>query len=77
MGVRKNPFVEEWAYKRENSEIYLFKYSRANWARLAVFGIGVPVGLYYLITSEMVRLLIDFTSLFMLREIAKEETHAK
>lgn len=54
MSVTKNKFIEEWAYKRENAEKY-FKYSRANWARLAIFGFAVPFAVYNLITSEMVR----------------------
>lgn len=52
MSVTKNKFIEEWAYKRENAEKY-FKYSRANWARLAIFGFAVPFAVYNLITSEM------------------------
>lgn len=53
MGVRKNVHIEEWASFRENCE-HVFKFSKANWARLAVFGIAVPVGLYVWITKEMV-----------------------
>ncbi|PXF40322.1 hypothetical protein BWQ96_09978 [Gracilariopsis chorda] len=52
MGVRKNVHIEEWAGFRENCE-HVFKFSKANWARLAVFGIAVPVGLYVWITKEM------------------------
>ncbi|CAN8064361.1 unnamed protein product [Agarophyton chilense] len=52
MGVRKNVHIEEWASFRENCE-HAFKFSRANWARLAVFGFAVPIGLYVWITKEM------------------------
>lgn len=53
MGVRKNVHIEQWAGYRENCE-HVFKFSKANWARFAVFGIAVPVGLYVWIASEMV-----------------------
>lgn len=56
MGVRKNIHIEEWASFRENCE-HVFKFSKANWARLAVFGVGVPVLAYVLITKELVRAL--------------------
>lgn len=53
MGVKTNAHIEKWADVRQNAEYY-FKFSRANWARFAVFGIAVPVGLYVAITKEMV-----------------------
>lgn len=53
MGVRKNVFIEEWAGRRENLE-HVFRYSKGNWARLAVFGIGVPLAVYHCTCSEMV-----------------------
>lgn len=56
MGVRKNVHIEEWAAFRENCE-HVFKFSRANWARLAVFGFAVPAVAYYAITKELVRVL--------------------
>lgn len=54
MGVKKNIHIEQWAAFRENCE-YVFKFSKANWARFAVFGIAVPVGMYIAMTKEMVR----------------------
>jgi hypothetical protein len=54
-GTRKNIHIENWAAFRENCE-YSFKFSRANWARLFVFGIGFPVLAYVAIATEMVRL---------------------
>ncbi len=53
MGVRKNIHIENWASYRENCE-HFFKFSRANWARFAVFGIIVPVALYKGIVTEFV-----------------------
>lgn len=53
MGVKKNIHIENWAGFRENAEHY-FKYNRSNFARLAIFGIGVPVGFYVWITKELV-----------------------
>lgn len=55
MGVRKNEHIEHWAWRRENAEFF-FKYSRANWARLAVFGFGVPLAVYHIIVNEIVSL---------------------
>ncbi|CDF33823.1 unnamed protein product [Chondrus crispus] len=52
MGVRKNIHIEEWAAFRENCE-HVFKFSRGNWARLAVFGFAVPALAYYGITREL------------------------
>lgn len=54
MGVRKNVHIENWASFRENCE-YAFKFSRANWARIAVFGVAVPICAYKLIVYEFVR----------------------
>lgn len=59
MGVKKNIHIEEWASFRENCE-HVFKFSKANFARLAVFGIAVPVGMYYWITYEFVRFHLRF-----------------
>lgn len=56
MGVTKNKFIEDWATRRENAEQY-FKYTRLNWARLAVFGFALPMAVYHLISSEMVCIL--------------------
>lgn len=53
MGVKKNIHIENWASYRENCEHY-FKFSQANWRRLAVFGFAVPVLLYIGITNEFV-----------------------
>lgn len=53
MGVQKNSFIEAWASRRENLEHH-FKYSRGNWARLIVFGFGVPIAIYVMATKEMV-----------------------
>lgn len=53
MGVRKNVHIEEWAAFRENCE-HSFKFSRANWARLGVFGFAFPIGVYILISREIV-----------------------
>jgi hypothetical protein len=52
MGVRKNVHIEHFASYRENLE-HVFKFSRGNWARLAVFGIAVPIFLYNAITGEL------------------------
>lgn len=53
MGVRKNVHIENWASFRENCE-HVFKFSKSNWARLAVFGIALPVAFYRLIVNELV-----------------------
>lgn len=53
MGVRKNIHIEDWASRRENLE-HVFKYTKGNWARLAVFGIAVPILFYKGICSEFV-----------------------
>lgn len=56
MGVRKNIHIENWASYRENCEHY-FKFSRGNWARLAVFGIAVPIACYMGTVYQFVSLL--------------------
>lgn len=63
MGVKKNIHIENWAGRRENLEHY-FKYSRGNWARLAIFGVAVPVLCYNAIVAEFVRI---YESLFRFR----------
>lgn len=51
MGVEKNVHIENWAAFRENCE-HVFKFSKANWARLFVYGFGVPIGIYFLTIQE-------------------------
>lgn len=58
MGVRKNVHIENWAGLRENLE-HTFKFSRSNWAKLAIFGIAVPFGFYKLIVNELVCCLVN------------------
>lgn len=53
MGVRKNIHIENWAGFRENCE-HVFKFSKSNWARFAVFGVALPVAFYKLIVYELV-----------------------
>jgi hypothetical protein len=52
MGVRKNVHVENFAAHRENLE-KMFKFTRGNLARMAIFGIAVPVLAYKAICGEM------------------------
>lgn len=58
MGVRKNIHIEDWASRRENLE-HVFKYSKGNWARLAVWGVAVPFLFYKGICAEFVSFFFD------------------
>jgi hypothetical protein len=52
-GTQKNVHIENWAAFRENCE-HSFKFTRSNWAKFLVFGIGVPFLAYIAIAGEMV-----------------------